>query len=182
MSTTTTKLSLKKHELTDLWSTIIADQNANMDKLDTEVGLLEAPPAARVYHDAAQSIADSAETALAFNQERFDTDTMHDTATNNSRIKATTAGKYVISANVQFASNSTGHRSLMIRLNGATRIAYLRVPAVSGAVTILSVSTVYNLAANDYVEALVVQTSGGALNVEVNGNVSPEFMAIRVGD
>jgi hypothetical protein len=42
------------------------------------------------------------------------------------------------------------------------------------------VATRYPLVVNDYVEAVVRQTSGGALNVLALGNQSPEFMMARV--
>lgn len=45
----------------------------------------------------------------------------------------------------------------------------------------LSIGTVYDMSANDYVEVVVLQTSGGALNLEAQANHSPEFSAVRIG-
>ena len=41
--------------------------------------------------------------------------------------------------------------------------------------------TLYELAVNDYVELVVYQSSGGALNVVSSGNHSPEFMMVYQG-
>lgn len=130
---------------------------------------------ARVYHNAAQSIANSTPTVLAFNSERYDTDTIHDTVTSNSRLTCKTAGKYLIAASVEFAGNATGYREVALLLNGATVIANQTVPSgLAGALSV-AVAAEYALAVNDYVEARVFQTSGGPLNVNVTGNYSPEF-------
>ena len=48
---------------------------------------------AHAYHNAAQSINTASETTLALNSERWDTDSIHDTAVNNSRLTCVTPGK-----------------------------------------------------------------------------------------
>src|SRR5262245_40483526 len=65
-------------------------------------------PAARAYHSANQSINSGTNTTLNFDSERFDSDTIHDNVTNNSRLTCKTAGKYLICCNVRWASNATG--------------------------------------------------------------------------
>jgi hypothetical protein len=143
-------------------------------------------PAVRVFHNANQSLTNITLTALAFNSERFDTAggssaTHHDTVTNNSRLTCLYAGKYQITGSASFAANATGHRLLLIRLNGATEIARERVPSVGASDQLeLNISTLYDLAINDYVELVAYQNSGGALNVTVVSNYSPEFMFVRV--
>ena len=97
---------------------------------------------ARVYHNAAQAIATSSGTALAFNNERYDTDLIHDPATNNSRLTCQTAGKYLIIANIQWAANATGFRQLGIMLNGTTTIAQQRVLSLNATGFTMSVSTI----------------------------------------
>jgi len=137
---------------------------------------------ARVYHNANQSISNTTVTALAFNSERWDTDTIHDTATNNSRLTCKTAGKYLIVGQVRFASNATGVRQVDIRLAGSTTIGSGAMNAAGGGnVTIMTVATVADLAVNDWVDLAVYQDSGGALNVLSSGDSSPEFLMVRVG-
>ena len=146
------------------------------------VAKLASTPHVSVRHSISQSIATATDTALAFDTERFDTDTMHDTATNNSRLTATTAGKYRISANVSFASNATGYRAVWLRKNGnsANPLARVVSPPVNGAITELCVSILENLVAADYVEVMVYQNSGGALNCEAAGANLPRFDMERV--
>ena len=136
---------------------------------------------ARVFHNAVQSIPNNTPTALSFNSERADTDVIHDNVTNNTRLTCKTAGLYLIGPNVGFASNATGFRALAIQLNGSTFIAGQAVPAVNGSITRLATFTLYALAVNDYVEAIVVQTCGAALNTEQVANITPEFMMVRLG-
>jgi hypothetical protein len=138
-------------------------------------------PACRVYHDANQSIINNQDTPLAFNSERFDTDTIHDTVTNNTRLTCKTDGIYDIDASVLFEGGSTtGLRVLKIRLNGTTNIANDVQVGLTGG-NMLNASTKYLLQVNDYLEVFVTQTSGGALNVVSIGNYSPEFMMVKVG-
>lgn len=138
---------------------------------------------ARVYNNAALSIATATNTILTFNSERFDPSGMHSTSVNTSRITISEAGVYSLAAGVRFAANATGERLVNILLNGTTIIAQARTPAnaVVSAATSIGVSTLYALVAGDYVEVQVYQSSGGNLNVEVSGSFSPEFSIARVG-
>jgi hypothetical protein len=136
---------------------------------------------ARVYNDGNISIDDATPTALTFNQERYDTDTIHSTSSNTGRLTATTAGIYDIDATASFASNSTGKREMSIRLNGTTNIAQINRTALNGDQTQMHISTHYELAATNYIELIVTQNSTGALNIAANGNYSPEFMMVKVG-
>jgi hypothetical protein len=144
-------------------------------------------PAVRVTHNTTQSITNNTDTALAFNTERFDqaggaSSTQHDTVTNNSRLTCRFAGIYQITGQVEWASSAAGARRIYLRVGGATIIC--RSPAVAGAtddVGRLTLSTLYSLAVNDFVELIVWQNSGGALNVASAANYSPDFMMVRVG-
>lgn len=130
-------------------------------------------PACRVS-GATQSIANNAEVAIAFTSEAYDTDGMHDNSTNNTRVVCKTAGIYSIVGGVQFDSNSTGLREVAIKLNGATYLQYVRVDANAGGTHYININTQHQLAVNDYVELVVKQTSGGALNV-LSGGGTPNL-------
>jgi hypothetical protein len=140
-------------------------------------------PAARVFHSAAQSIASGVNTALAFNSERFDTNVIHDTAVNNSRLVCKTAGVYVIAGQVEWAgSASSGVREVHIRLNGGATLAKQQVGQEQTSFAVpMSVATEYALALNDYVELVVFQNTGGAVDVLANGSYSPEFSMAYLG-
>jgi len=134
-------------------------------------------PACRVYNNVALSIPNATGVALTFNSERYDSDGMHDTVTNNNRITCKTAGVYVITTNVEFVANGTGNRQLYIRLNGSTVIGYVTDVPSGSVAHIANLTVPYALVVNDYLEVLVAQTSGAALNVSASGNYSPEFAA-----
>lgn len=127
-------------------------------------------PRANVYNNANQSISNATSTALTFNSERFDPAGMHSTVSNTSRltIPASEGGHYMVGCTFQFASNATGYRQGALLVNGSTVVAIFNTPAVSGVQTRISLCTLYPLAAGDYVEVQVYQTSGGALNVETS--------------
>lgn len=135
----------------------------------------------RVYHSVNQAITTATFTALAFNSERFDTDAIHSTVTNNSWLTCTVAGKYLITGQYAFAANATGLRIISIRLNGATYIAEASFAPVSGTETEVFLTTVYDLAVGDYVELIAYQTSGGNLNVEAIAQTGPVFTMMRLG-
>jgi len=140
-------------------------------------------PGARAYHSITQSHTTSgAWQSLALDSERYDTDTIHDTVTNNSRLTCKTAGKYLIIGNIRFAVNATGSRGVRAYLNNTTVVGeHVEVVASAGTVTVLHISTIYDLAVNDYVELQGFQSSGGALNMEQAANYAPEFMIQKIG-
>jgi hypothetical protein len=143
-------------------------------------------PAVRVFHNATQSITTVTATVLAFNSERFDqaggaASTQHDTVTNNSRLTCRYAGIYHIAANVGWqSSTATGFRQVRIRLNGTTYIAGVQGDAGQASTIYQSVSTLYALSVNDYVETVVDHSQGTSINVLATSNYSPEFMMVRV--
>lgn len=147
---------------------------------------MAAPPAgytegARVYHDADQNTVNLTWKVLAFNSERWDTDDIHSTVTNNHRLTCKTAGVYAIMGGIQFPGNATGYRSGLFSLNGVTTIAYQQCSIVGPVTTALMMSTIYQLAVGEWVEFWAKQTSGGNLVVQSIPQYSPEFMMQRIG-
>lgn len=138
-------------------------------------------PFARVYNDANITISDDTITTLTFNSETFDTDTIHDTSTNTDRLTCKTAGIYLIDAQWKMTNSANGDRIIGIVLNGTTTIARSRIRAAAGGTSILSVSTIYSLAVNDYLQATAWQDSGGDENVEYDAEFSPVFGMAYLG-
>lgn len=135
-------------------------------------------PSCRVYNNAAISVENDGPVALTFNTERWDTDDMHSTVSNTGRLTCATPGIYHVYGSIRFASNNTGNRFVSIRKNGSETWASNRVMAIQqGKVTMVSVATEVLLDTGDYVELLAYQSSGGALNVESEGALTPEFGA-----
>lgn len=106
----------------------------------------------RVKKSSAQSIGTTL-VAVAFDAETFDTDTMHDNATNNTRITFTTAGYYKIAGALTTDWNAIGQ--VWIRLNWST---YIFLTSVGNAGASLAnwptVSTIYQFSASDYIEMM----------------------------
>jgi hypothetical protein len=145
-------------------------------QVKASASVLSVQPCARVSHNAAQSITTSGVPQfVAFNTEHYDTDTIHDTATNNTRLTCKTAGKYRIFAHVEWAASATGERQIELLVGGATVIAAVLHAASPAAPTKQAVSTTYGLAVNDYVELRAYQTSGGALNINSGNYYTPVF-------
>jgi hypothetical protein len=122
-------------------------------------------PACSAYNNADQAVATGGYVKLAFDSESFDTDTIHDNSTANSRLTAKTAGRYRITLHALFESNATGFRIAMIKLNDTSYPVSAPVNAVNGQPTAIMVEALQGLAVNEFVEAAVYQNSGGDLNV-----------------
>ncbi|MDJ0762290.1 MAG: hypothetical protein QNJ97_04805 [Myxococcota bacterium] len=133
----------------------------------------------RVRNSSNQEIANNTTTVLNFNDTKFDTDHMHDIVSNNSRITFQTAGKYLVTGQAQWESNSTGRRMLDIFLNNGTIIAATDRSAIEQSRS--EVVTLWEFNTGDYIELRAFQDSGSALDVIVSGENSPHFMAVRVG-
>lgn len=141
-------------------------------------GASAADHSASVFNDANETIANATVTTITFNQERYDTDGMHDTVTNNSRITITAgagAGKYLIGGCLDYTANTTGIRNIGMVLNGVTLIASNQQNAASSFSTVICVNRVYNLSVADYVELTTHHNSGGSLDVTASPDFSPEF-------
>jgi len=122
-----------------------------------------------------QSIANATYTAVALpDADVYDTNTFHDTATNNSRITIPSGqgGYYFVWGVVAFKDNATGERQVALYKNGTILTAVNGMGALStgnaggGNPAASYFSTVINLAAADYLQVFARQYSGGALNLE----------------
>lgn len=141
---------------------------------------------ARVYRTLTQTFADSVEGTLLFGSERFDTDGYHSTVSNTGRLTAPTAAKYLIGGHAAWYVTSVPsieELRLTLLLNGTTplaSVARLELPINSGTFEQQSLSTLYDLAAGDYVE-LRAYCQGASVDIEPAPNQSPEFWIARMG-
>lgn len=147
------------------------------------LSFLLSPPRCGVYQTAAGTFTTSGTFyAVGFDTEAYDTDSMHSTSSNTSRLTATTSGLYTVLAQIAFASNATGIRSVDVRKNAAgnpasgTLLLSERATAVSGVVTTVPVAFDVQLAAGDYIELFGAQTSGGSLNSSAGVNSTFAYM------
>jgi len=136
---------------------------------------------ASIYNSESQSISNTTYTTLTFDSEVFDTDTFHDTATNNSRITIPSGknGKYLIVAKFHFAGNATGTNRLGgIKKNGTSVGLFRGINGNSSSVG-WNASVILDLVATDYIELEVYQDSGGSLNA-LGGFAAPEYNFLQV--
>lgn len=132
----------------------------------------------RVYRDSNQSIPNNTLTAITFNKERYDPFQMHSINTNTGRIVLPKNGRYIVGACIEFDGHATGNRQVSIRLNGATVICKVTHEPCAGNIDdVLNLNCVYEFRPSDYIEVMVFQNSGGALNVQSTANYSPEAWA-----
>jgi hypothetical protein len=124
----------------------------------TNVANLIVPPACMATATASQNVSTGTWTAMTFNTESYDTDSMHDNVTNNSRITINTTGIYLCTAYNNFAGSIAGSiRNMALRANGSTYIAVSQIGLSDSAQTI---SIAYPFTAGDYIEFAVYQSSG----------------------
>jgi hypothetical protein len=139
---------------------------------------------ARVHNAADITVSNSSNQYLTFDSELFDTDTIHDVGSNTGRLTAKTAGKYIIGFHGVFAAHATGYREATLQVNHTTAIADVVLYPGGANQVRLNLTTVYDLAQNDYVEVYVYQNSGGNLTLYGNNttpNYSPHFWMQRIG-
>lgn len=147
----------------------------NVDLVDNITYLYGLLPSARVYHNTTQSMTLSTDNTVLFNSERWDNDIIHSTVSNTGRLTATTAGKYLITANIEWAT-APATCELKLRVNGTTVVAWQQY---AGSTKRCQISTIYDLAASDYVELLVNPATTQTINS--TANYSPEYMMHRIG-
>ena len=128
-------------------------------------------PAGSVTANSGQSIpSSSSTTTLAYDSERYDTAAMHDNTTNNSRLTAPVAGIYVVTAKVLWLhdTGAGGLRELELEQNGAPFGHVIsenaQAPGTRSAWTQETVTQV-RLQPGDFVQAQVLQDSGGAIDI-----------------
>lgn len=90
----------------------------------------------------------------------FDTDSMHDPATNNDRITINTAGVYLVVFNLYATAPFSNTVEQVIQLDGTTRVADSFIDAGAGLSHGFSQSQILSLTAGQYVKAQVFHTTG----------------------
>jgi hypothetical protein len=147
------------------WSTneVVTAANMNTHVRDN-VAFLGAPPTCSAFNSVAQSLTSGVAAVMTADSENFDTDTMHSTSSNTSRITATTAGRYLFFTTVVFAPNNIGQRSVDFRFNGSTVTTMMTVDTTGALSCILTAVKTYVLTVGQFVEVQAFQNSGGALN------------------
>lgn len=151
----------------------------NQDVVDN-VTFLANPPSCRAKASALTTCTNASETAIALAAEDYDTDTMHDTVTNNSRVTFKTAGLFVISGLIPFDAATSGKREAFIRLNGSGAYLAMQSMPASSVATYMSLTATYKFAVNDYVE-LRAYVDGANVNTVHGATITSYLAATWIG-
>ncbi len=137
---------------------------------------------ALVRRTSAQSIPNGAMTAVNWDAEEYDTDGIHDNATNNSRLTVPSGvSKIRLLGNSDWAVSTVGERVIFMWKNGsAYDIAGYARHASPGYQNANIASPVLNVAAGDYFELIAYQTSGAALNFSVSAAQDRAWFAMEI--
>lgn len=151
--------------------------------IDAAIAAL-ADKGALVYRNTDQSISTSSSTTLNWDLEDYDTDSIHDTVTNNSRLTVPTGVTRVRAYGLAiWQAHSSGYRHVRILKNGATTYNGLGAQTsnsnAGSAEHNMQVSTaIIDVVAGDYFEMSAYQTSGSTLNIE--GGVNHSWFAMEI--
>lgn len=148
-----------------------------------QLGFFFDPPFCSVTRTAALShTSNGAFQTFGFDTEIQDILNMHDNVTNNSRITVPTAGLYLVTGGVLFSGNATGIRAVGIRKNGGGVTPNVPGRAQQSVVAAQDqgqyVSTVINLAANDFIEITAFQNAAASLAYSVSATEFYNFFTV----
>ncbi len=114
-----------------------------------------------------QSVGNAVLTAMSMVGEIYDVGSLHDNAINPSRISvaAGNTGVYIFNAQATFAASNVGYRTLAVYKNGSKLGEVKEFGPHATEQTVLNIHIQDVAATNDYYEAFVYQSSGGALDL-----------------
>ena len=143
------------------WNTQVRD-NTNF---------LYTPPMCKATRTTNLSIASGAETEMTFPTEDFDTDGMHDTATNTGRITINTAGIYLVQIRIATSvamTSTTAAFYAEIKKNGSAIGRLFNMPFYfnGNSTVVMTGSDFQDLAVNDYLQVFIYQDTGTAKNMQ----------------
>jgi hypothetical protein len=124
----------------------------------------------RVCRTGVLTVADSTNTAVPFDAERWDTDDIH-AAGDPTKLTAQTSGKYLIFGHIAWVGTATGRRQVAIYKN-SDPIAIQNEP---GSATHFSISTHHELLQGEFVELFVLQDSGGPNDISAGCHPTQNF-------
>jgi hypothetical protein len=144
----------------------------------TPLDFLMNPPRCGVYAGAGISCANQTWTLVTFDTESWDTDSMHSTVTDTSRVTINTSGQYLVTFYARFLSNATGYRQLNFRKNSTgnsglgSTMSTIAAPAVNGSMTFLTRTFELNCTAGEHYELFAWQSSTAALSLDTGQRVT----------
>jgi len=164
----------------------IRSDGADGYSLATPPGGSVAETTSRIFRSTNQVIPNATYTAVIFDSISYDNGGMINLGAQPTRITvpAGASGRYLVGCGCNFVANATGYRQVLVKVNASIVFALVTQPGNQAAVNPdaeFALSTMYNLVAGDYVEMLVLQTSGGNLNLQFVSGRSPVFWMALIG-
>lgn len=146
-------------------------------------------PTCRVYNSTTITGVSSG-TAIPLDSERWDVGNMHSTVSTTSRVTVPTggAGLYEIGGSARLSAlydgSGAGEVGVELRLNGTTTIGVSRhlVEMASARTVYETVTTLWRMAAGDYVELVISYLNMTTVDVIAGTAYSPELWARWVGE
>ena len=163
------------------WGASDTPDHNDMNDISENLRFLHTKDRVHVYDSADQSISNATWELMTWDSEDYDNNTMHSTASNTGRLTCQSSGLYLVEFKIQWETNTTGERNVMLRKNsagsdsGGTNLGSWNVAGISNDNTVVSGGRGVALntgGANDYIELFVQQDSGGALSVKSGASVS----------
>lgn len=142
-------------------------------------------PRARAYENVTIAIPTGAWTTVPFASEAYDTENIHDPSVSSGKyMTCRTAGIYQITGNIRWANGAGVIRGLRIYHTGSPNYAQIGIQFLSpiaGNVSMMDVTTSWELAVNDTIELQVYQDSGGNLNLDNEAYSSSTLSLVWLG-
>lgn len=130
---------------------------------------------ALVYKSSAQTIPATTYTAITFNAEEYDTDSIHDNATNNSRLTVPSGITRARLSGQCYWSTNVPNYECRLYINGSwAGNALVSTELLSGAQNMAFASPVLSVSAGDYFEFYVYTDSG------IGADVDSAWFAIEI--
>lgn len=161
------------------------DNIGNQPSTDSGTNWLQWPAGqgngALVFISLDQSIPNNMQTIVNFTDESYDTDGIHDNIVNNSRLTVPSGTSRVsITSGISFDPSAAGDRSLSVLMNAGNFDGRpkLRFPAPDSNALLNVSSPIVDVIPGDFFEVVVLQASGGAL--DLNGLAANTWFSMEI--
>lgn len=123
------------------------------------------PTGAGLYLLADLAIVTQTDTIINWTAKAWDTDTMHDSGTDGSRLTCATAGIYMVTAGLRYGASTTGYRRCTLLKNGAL-LTESNVSALTWSMEhTTAISIIIEAEVNDYYQIRTRQNAGTNQNI-----------------
>lgn len=152
---------------------------SELNQLVSWASFWQSPPRCRVVNTVGPNITGSSNwNLLGFDSEDYDTDGMHSTSTNTSRITVQTSGYYMVASQVRTNNSGisgTGRQSSVCKNTGGTfnvsnEVAHdARTNASGGDIVLATPVAIVQMTAGDYFELFAWQNEGSSVPTIASG-------------